>query len=65
MDSRPHPKKRDSRFTTSFPELDLSGVPERRPCGVVAGDNEVTRHGGGGWLAALDHQEASLTPHFH
>jgi len=39
--SRPHLKKQDSRFTTCFPEPDLSGFSNASRVGVVAVDNEV------------------------
>ena len=55
MGSRPHLKKQDSRFTTCFPEPDLSGFSRASRVGDVAVDNEIIDTGDGGRLLAVDH----------
>lgn len=56
MDSRPHLKRQDSRFTTCFPEPELSGFSRASRVGVIAVDNEVIDTGDGGPLLVVDHQ---------
>ena len=65
MGSRPHLKRQDSRFTTCFPEPDLSGFSRASRVGVVAVDNEIIDTGDSGRLLAVDHHnfiELVMTP---
>ena len=62
MGSRPHLKRQDSRFTTSFPEPELSGFSRASRVGVIALDNEVDT-GDGGPLLVVDDQNFNEMSH--